>query len=249
MKSKIIFAFAIILTVSLGVSSITKAATTTPPADKKGFCAKLVEKEFNVQNRISNRTEQLEKFRNNQEENITKQRTKRDEQTEKLREKWEENRDKQLAKILERATTTDAQKQAAETFKKAVNDALTAKKTALDAANKIYRDGVDAFLKERKDAFGKVYATYKDSVKAAMEKAKTDCANSVDQKTIKTALANSVKQAWQKFTDKRKTIDKIQAKITALRKTYQDSAQTARNAFQKAVNDARDAFKKSLKTK
>ena len=98
-------------------------------------------------------------------------------------------------KLMTKATT-DTQKAAVTAYQKAITDAMTARKTAIDAALKIYNDGAASSITAHNSAMLTATNAFKAATAGAMSKATTDCALAgADGKAIKTAFNTSMKAA------------------------------------------------------
>ncbi len=214
-------------------------------AASRGICLKIDEllskvnermeqKEEKIEERIQNRIQQAEKNSEKRDENLTEFRTDADE--------W---REESYAKLEARAKT-DEQKAAVEEFKETIEAAVETRRAAIDAAIDAFRDGVDDAWAEHKSSIGGVANTYREAVQTAFEKAKSDCEDGVDAKTVRANLHASLQAARSQLKEDR-------AGVAKLRDLMNDLVEAKRTAFEKAIADfkaaveaAREELKKSF---
>lgn len=155
-------------------------------------------------------------------------------------------RDANFAK-LDTLATTDEQKAAVATYKEAVLAAVATRQAAYDANFAAYFQGVDALLgSQKKGSTGDVDA-FKTSVIAAIEKAKTSCANGASGDTVKKQLSADLKAARDAFKAQR-TDDKVSIKsqLEALKKTRKEANRKASETFKATIEAARNDLKKAF---
>lgn len=162
-----------------------------------------------------------------------------------LRSNWDGNRDAQFKKLEEKATT-DAQKQAVADFEAAVKAAITARRTAFDAAITTFREGVKKLISDRAEGVSASFTAFSDATKAAYETAKTDCASGKDPATIRTTLRNSIAAARTKFHSEKTSAPKVGGNIQILIDARRAAINKAMTDFKTAMEKARADLKKAF---
>ena len=197
------------------------------------FCSKISDTLTNIENRINERETKIKERRETRQSNIDERREKRDDRLAEFRQKRDENRSEYFQKLMEKAQT-DAQKQAVVQFQTDINNAIIARKTAIDKAISDFRQGVNNAISSRKTSVDSLISTYKNSIKEAFNKAQIDCDNGVATSEIRTTLRTSLKELREKFENDRKNLDKINDSLDSL-------IAAKRAAFEKAISDFKTA--------
>lgn len=164
----------------------------------------------------------------------------------KLREQWDSNRDDQFKKLEENATT-DEQKKAVADFEAAVKDAISIRRAAVDGALSVWRSGVKDLISARKQAITSDASAFGDAVKAAFDKAESDCQSGVSPTTIRMTLKSSIQAARVKYHEDRQGAPKvggvnIQTLITARRNAVSKAMIDFKAAMEKARSELKKAF-------
>lgn len=208
------------------------------------FCAKIINNKLDQQ--IATKISRLQ---SNYQDRQTKVTQKRAEQTTNLstkQTKWDTNREQHFAR-LEAKAETDAQKTAVTKFVAAVNAAVRIRRAAVAAAVQVFRTGVDQAILARRSALITVLDGYYKAVKAALDKAKTDCAASdADDTAIRTAFKNSLKSAQAKMQSEKTKVDKLGETVQSLSDTKKAAMTKAVNDFKAAVEAARVELEKAF---
>lgn len=111
---------------------------------------------------------------------------------------WDEKKSERLD-FLKTLAKTDEQKQALSEFQASVSKAVTVRREALKAAIVDFQKKVDEIVAARKQKVNAALSQFKNSVKAAEEKAKADCAAGVEAKTVKNTYQEAVKTARKTY--------------------------------------------------
>jgi hypothetical protein len=163
-----------------------------------------------------------------------------------LRSKWDENRAAQFARLEEKATT-DVQKQAVAEFETAVKAAISARRTAVDAAISTFREGVKNLISQKSEDVGTGFTAFSDAVKAAYDKAISDCkGTSPDAVSIRATLKSSIQAARTKFQSDKQNAPKVGSGIQTLIDARRASVQKAMDAFKASMETARTNLKKAF---
>ena len=203
---------------------------------QQNFCSLLANLTLKFDQRIANQETKLAEKKEKIAEQLKERWQKRGEQLVKRRTKWDENWTKHYQKLLGRADT-DAEKQAVETFKNTIDEAIAKRRAAVDAANKAFQESIEQARLARKSDIETIVKAFKESAKAAYNSAKTDCDAGKEAKTIRETLNNALKAAREKFNTDRQATEKLGPE--------QSEIMTARN---EAIKKAFDEFKATLKT-
>jgi uncharacterized LabA/DUF88 family protein len=203
--------------------------------ENKGFCTNLDKFFSNEDLRFGDKeSEKNKKFLNKQSELETK-RVNKDKELSDKRAEVLAKQDTRFEKMLAKASTTE-QKKAVEDFRLAVKTAIETRQKAVDSAKNTYRTAIDKLFTERKAKTDQALATLKTSIDSAKTKAKTDCANGVDQNTVKDTFRQSVKTARDTFKNSVKDIVPNSDTIKQLNDARKQAFEKAHNDFKLALD-------------
>ena len=212
-------------------------------AQPKGFCERLSDFSSRVDQRIISRDAKLGEKRDEIAGRIEERRSERDGRLEEKRGKWDENRAEHFAKLEEKAQT-DEQKQAVLVFVKAIEEAIKARRLAIDKAIEDFRRAVEEAKAARKTAVDGAVSNYKNAVKTAFEKAKTDCGQEgVDTETIRENLRIDLKTARENFIKERQEIEKLKTQMEGLIIAKREAIKKAIDEFKTALDQAKEDLK------
>lgn len=206
-------------------------------------CARITKLADLVQGRLDSGRQKLTDRRDDRTAKLAERRASEDTKRADRRAAWE-NRWKDLIGRLETDGATDTSAVAA--FKASMEAAWVARDAAIDAADKVFRDGLDALLVSRQASVENATLAYKTAAAAAFAKAESDCASGVPIGTVLSGLRASLKAAQDKFRADRQSIDKIGEKVKALVTARQAAVEKAKADFKAAAEKAREAFKAAL---
>lgn len=211
--------------------------TSTQAQTGKLSCERILALYSNVTQKFVSQETKITQKRGEITSSIQQRWEERDVKLENVRDKWSKNRQEQFKK-LEEKFQGDTQKQALIVFETAVSAAISARKTAIDAAIATYRQGVEQIKSDRQVKIDAAKTAYKNAVNAAYEKAKTDCANGVNTTTIRPNLKDAIAAAKTKYQSDYQAIEKIS--------TTMDQFITVRNAaIKKAIQDFKAAMERA----
>lgn len=144
-------------------------------------------------------------------------------------------------KKLEDRAATDAQKAAVVQFQRDVQTAVAARKAGIDKAMQDFHKGLEDARVGRKNVVAAAVAKFTATVRAAVQKAKTDCASATaDEAAIKQALEDAIKAAKTKLQEDLKSVQRVGEQIEALN-------EARKAAFKKAHDDFRTAIEAAVK--
>jgi len=224
-------------------------ATSTPTKTVKDPCAIYSEKMATLAQKTADNQANLDLKRANQLSSLNNKRADFDNRLAGSRLNSDQKRAVQIGKLMDRASTTDAQKAAIASFQSAVEKAVADRRTAIDSAIAAYRAALDKALADRKTSVDQATSAYKDAVKAAYAKALNDCQAKVDKKTVRKNLNADLKAAKTKFNTDRQSINKFIVLIAPLAKTRQQAINDAAKSYQTAINAARTDLKAAFPPK
>lgn len=247
---KIIFNKFFILSVALfvlGVSTLVYAQNENAGSTGKenaadNFCSKISELGSKVDQMITGKLVNLDSKRSERDKKLGEKRAEIDQKLGENRQKWDSNRAEHYAKLQEKADT-DAKKQALLNFISAVDKAIADRRTAVNAAQDAFRNGIDKLLTSRGTKADQITAEYKKAIEDAVAKAKSDCSDSSKSATIRQELKDALKVARQKFTSDKQGIDKLGEQVKTLIDVRKAAFEKAKADFQTAMNKAKADLK------
>lgn len=215
---------------------------TQGQVNNTGFCKRFTTVSETVIQRL---TDLDTKWSAKRDEIQTKLKTRRDARTVAIQErrnnagvKLDEN-----VSNLETQATTDAQKQALAVFQTTVKAAMMARQTAVGSARETFHAGVDQLVTQRQNALQTAVATFKSAVRAAIQKAKSDCAASINATIVRQNFTASVQTAKDQHRSDIQSVDKNGAQIEALAKIRNEAIRQANQNFKSVLEQARTALK------
>ncbi|TSC91722.1 MAG: Uncharacterized protein CEN90_186 [Parcubacteria group bacterium Licking1014_17] len=223
--------------------SVLAAVSPSPNAGANNtFCSRINTVSTRVEQRIVDRQARITKSENDREAKLAERFADRLTRVAKNRAETDAKRAEKIA-LLESKASTDAQKVAVTVFKTALNNAIAARRTAINAAMKVFQDGVKQAVESRKNSVEALVANFKASAEAALQKAKNSCAAGTDSKTVRQTYLNDMKAARDAFQNGKQSLDKIGDEISNLAKVRNQAVQAAADAFKTAVEQARQQLK------
>ncbi len=214
----------------------------------KGICLRIDELSEKIDGGINQKEEKIEVMIEERLQNKEINRNNRDEKLIEFRSKADEWREANYKK-LEAKAVNDEQKEAVEKFKETIETAVNVRRGVIDLTIDTFRDGVDRAIADHKTSVEEVKSAYRESVKAAFEKAKSDCDAGVSATTVRTNLKTSLQAARgqlkedkagaAKFSESMKTL--IAAKKAAFEKAIADF----KAEVQTAVAELKKSFPES----
>jgi hypothetical protein len=208
----------------------------------QAFCTKVSEYSLKVEQKIIDREAGLEQKREQINNRFRERWEKQDSDLDTKRDKWDDNREDQYSRLRERATTEE-QKQAVEAFKNSIQVAISARRSAVDAALSVYRQGIEQAFTSRKSSVDAALDVFRNSIKTAFNQAQTDCAGGTDFKTIRQDLKAGLKTAREKFVSDKQAIEKTGPSVSGLVTAKNQAIQKAFQDFKTATEQARTALK------
>lgn len=215
-----------------------KAEGSNENAASKGICLKIDEILSKINERMEQREDQIKERIQNRIQEAEKNRGQRDENLIEFRENADEWREESYEKLEARAET-DEQEAAVEEFKEAIEAAVDARRAAIDAAIDAFRGGVDGAWADHQSSIEGAANTCREAVKTAFEKAKSDCEDGIDAKTVRANLHASLQTA-------RNQLKEDKTGVAKMRDLMDDLVEAKKTAFEKAVSDFKAAVQAAI---
>ena len=215
------------------------------PIDR-GFCARIDEIASRIDRQVTNRTTKLETRRQEGINQLAGRRNARNERAVENRVKGDENRAEHYAKLEARAIT-DVQREAVAVFRTTVETAITARKTAVNAATQSFRQSLNQVMVARQVAIDTAVNAFRGSQATAVNQARADCGvDGADARTIQRAFHASIRTAQTQFNNERRSIEAHKDLIEPVRATQRQAIEKAiadfKATMEKARADLRAAF-------
>lgn len=230
------------ITIAILVPVLIVAQNNEVTEKAKGFCTIISGLYSKIDQRFSNAQSKLEAKREEISNRIEKRRERRDAKLEEKRARWDVNREEHFTKMEERAQT-DEQKQAVVVFHRAVTEAIKARRAAIDGAIQNFRDGVDNVKLLRKSTIDEIVNNFREDVRAAFDKAESDCGSGVSPGTVRQNLHSDLKTAKEKFVNDRQSIEKLSTDMEPLIEAKREAIKKAIEDFKAVIEQARADFK------
>lgn len=219
--------------------------TSTRGNTAANLCLRIADQVVGLANRVSDRVGRVDSDKGDKVSKLNDAWSKFEGDRQNSRDKEDTNLSARLSKLSETGRT-DAQKQAIAVFQAAVQNALQAKRTAIDAATKVFHDGVDNLMNSRNAAVSSTLLALKAAFQTASDKVKADCAAGVNAKTVRTTFLNAVKNAQKSYDAAKKSQNDFSFQMKALTDAKQVAFKKAQDDFKSAVNQAKNALKAVL---
>ncbi|MEY2671964.1 MAG: hypothetical protein RL687_381 [Candidatus Parcubacteria bacterium] len=228
----------LIINILFPISSFAETASPVVaiPAQSK-FCSKFNEISSKLQSQISEVETKKKESEIKNETKIAEKESAVDAKKAEGRISADDKRIKNFDKTNTKAKT-DKQKAAVVVYKKAMTDAVTARRTAVDTAVKSYRDSVSGLMSTKNTEIDSAIATFKTAVAKATDKANTDCANNIPNKIVSTEFNNAIKDAKTALSTSKKSFSKT-AEVKALKLIRDTAFKEAETVFKSATDKAR----------
>lgn len=255
MKEKYIYA--VLMTGLVALLTIPAAAAQTTvtdpsinpkPTKKAGlsFCSSITTATNNTLTKMTALKTKRQAQRSNRVTTLAKKRANRDSIIAQNRAGIDTKLQQQFVTLAKDATTNE-QQLAVKTFTTTVQQALTTKRQAVDAARTTFRTGVDQAIAKREPTISNAMVVFDASVNSAISKARSDCAAGMDSKTAKTTFHTAVKDARKKFTIDLAN-DAFKTSVGTLSQTRRQTIQNAQSPFRTTVQQAADSLNSVLGT-
>lgn len=148
-----------------------------------------------------------------------------------------------IAKLEEKAAST-AEKAAVVEFTSDATAAISARRTAIDRANKIFSDGLAALLAERKTKMDAAAATYKSAISSALTTFQSNCKRKANNdESAMATYRKAIASARQTFMASHQRLTPMDDRLKKLMDTHKASVEKAQKDFRTAMEKARAELK------
>lgn len=235
------FVIASSLAIAIIISSMPAQAI-----GEAAFCKGLTASASKISSGINSAREKVRTAQTEQAGKLKDLQAKWDTEVNENREKWDTKRQEQFTK-LNGLAKTDEQKAAVTTYQQAITAAVTARRTANDAARADFRKGVESIVATKKTNTDAQLAIFNSAVSTAITTAEAACtADNPNVSAIRATLQNSIKSARETYTNARKADTTVGNQIKLLAQTRNDAIKANDAAFKKATEAARTELKNSF---
>ena len=159
---------------------------------------------------------------------------------------WDASRVDLFAKAYGKPKT-EARTKALADWNTAKTNAITAKRTAIDTANSVFKAGIDQLVANRGTSTDTAITTYKTAVSIAITAAQASCDAGTASKTVRAEFNQKLRAAKTQFLADKKIINQAQTGVETLAKAHRTSIAQAQKDFTTAINTAKTAFKAAWK--
>lgn len=158
-------------------------------------------------------------------------------------------REQDFTKLMAKATTS-SENSAVMAYESSVNQAVSSRRTAYDAARQTYRSGVEAVTATRENTVIDQFNTFKTAVNSAIQTAEASCtATPGNGPVIHSVFQSSMQSARQTFSSERQSDPTINTQVKQLATTRDAAFNTADQTFQTAMNSAAQTLKEAFGSK
>lgn len=144
---------------------------------------------------------------------------------------------------LEILAKTDYQKQTINNFKLSVDAAIKTRRSAIDAANSIFRNTVNKLIIDRQEITKNLINDFKEKNIVTLEKARVACINGEPLINLRSNLLGELRNSKETFTTEIRNIGNLKFAIEPLVKTNRNSIKLAEENFKHDLESARLTLK------
>lgn len=232
---------------SMSVAPLSGTAFAVQQASNSAFCTNLPTRLNTINSSVSNLSDKTSQAWSQQDQRQTANWQTVDQKVITVRQQADTTRSTNFAKLTARATT-DAEKQAVQTYESSVSSTVTTRRSAFDTTRQDFRTGVTSVISTRRSTVVSQLNQFKSSVSSAVSMAEATCSdNSTSGAVARTTLVASLKTARVTFQSGRTGDDKIGPQIQQLAATrkaaFQAAEQTAQSNFTTERTALQNAFK------
>ncbi len=228
---------------STGGPSVAQSVKETSP-----FCTNIVSNVGKINSSLNAAKLKVDEARTERVATQTANRAKWDQELAANRAKWDQQRQENFTK-LEAKATTDAQKTAVQTYKKAITDAISTRRATNDKARADFRSAVDSLISGQNSTVNAQSVILTTTISTAISTAQAACyATPAEGATIRTTLQAGIKTAKETFNNARKSDSNLGDQIQKLAETRNTTIKANDSAFEAAAKAARDTLKAAFGT-
>ena len=219
-------------------------------AGNSGAQGNICERAENVTERIEDRFKNMEEIINGRRERIQERVENRHEEQkqnrEKLRERVREQQEERFATMRER-TKTEEQRATVEIYITAATNAYELHDSnATTVLNEAWN--ADELTLQYYTVISDALSAYKTTILGTVEKAKEDCENDVDIKTIRDELLEINSEARDTYREtKRNSADSIRDDARTIIDGVRGELEKSRNTLRNSLDEAQEALRNALR--
>ncbi len=211
--------------------------------DAATFCSFIKDKSVDDFRHFGERADKMTEHREKRDGVIAELRAKIDGNREENRGERQAKMDDMMAR-WESNAKTDAEKSALAQFKLELQAAVGDRQAGVDGAVSTARDSRDDLRSETRAAIDAEVAKLQDAIKAALDRAQSDCDKNISSATVRTNFAADVKTATDAF---KKSVADIKANAktdaTVIRDDRKSELESNRAEFRGFFQSLRERFK------
>ncbi len=222
-----------------------KLQSSTMPPNTEAFCTAFTDAKTRLATEIVEKEAAVTIYLDTLPEDLENKRNGRDAKLGEARSEADQLRSGEYARLLARADG-DKERDAVQDYQQQVEDAVEARRDAIDAAIVKFRTGVDGLIAKRKKTMQSARDTFAVAVKAALVKLETDCAQNVATVNIRSDFEASLQRARAKLAGERQGAEAMQRTLKSLADTQKVSVSAASETFQAELVAAKEELKQAF---
>lgn len=234
--------------VSMALGSRDGATTTADTTKTSPFCTNLSTDISNINSRMTSLESKVSQAWTQQDQKLMAEAQTVDQKVAADRQAADTQRQADFTK-LEAKATTGSEQQAVQTYETTVNNAVSTRRAAYDAARQTFRSGLAADVTSRHSTVTDQSDTFQVSVNAAISTAQASCASDPSGgAAARTAFVASLKSAREAFEGDRSGDQKVKQQAQQLAATRDATFRSADQAFKASMQTARQTLDKAFKS-
>lgn len=244
---KLFLAFLIVPSLLSPAFAFAEDASSPSPSAASNLCSRIDDVTATISKAVSDREVKHSADFNKGTDQTLKSETATDAKLDAARTKADTDLSAAIDSLSNKAKN-DQELQAINDFKTAVQNSLSARRTAVDTAVSSYRDGYTALLAARNASSTAAYDDFRSSVDVVLSQAKTDCQSEVSTNTVRTNLVQSLQAAETALKNFQSGEPKFLPLLQALEKSRKDSVNKAFSDYASSVAKAKTALLSAFPT-
>lgn len=177
---------------------------------------------------------------------ITNGRIIRDEQKNSIRLQNSASRDRYVERLSASSAQNSAHKAAVEKFIASITDVVNNRRTAVNAAQQLFRQELDEARLAREGLVSTSIARFKVAANSAFERAKSNCVSGAAPAVVRAELQMALKAVHDKFIDDQSAAEKLSTALQSAISARKSAVAKALADFKLAMESARKTFKASF---
>ncbi len=209
------------------------------------ICDKIEELAGKIQTNLKTRNENRQQLRMESENRLKVKMQERESTLIQRRQVRDQYRSEFYARLQERVKTQQ-QKDAVSEFEDTIEDAVKARREAVDAALDIFHDGVQQAVDSKKSSVDNLIAEYEKNREQLAAEVRNFCETSGDVAETRQTLRNRLQQAREEFKTDQKEISSVGGTVRELAQTKNESIRKASETFMSVLKDAQNKLQAEL---